>query len=91
MRQGSVAIDWEAISKEKELEKKAESIRRDKRAKEIILHPVSIIVQILNIIMIYGFYEKFTPYSGLKIALTFAFLQLLFLSYIYLHKPDEEA
>ena len=86
-----MAIDWEAISKEKELEKKAESIRRDKRVKEIILHPVSIIVQIINIIIIYGFYEKFTPYSGLKIALAFAFLQLLCLSYIYLHKPDEEA
>jgi hypothetical protein len=53
-----VAIDWEAISKEKELEKKAEFIRRDNRAREISLH---------------------------------AFLQLLCLSYIYLHKPDEEA
>ena len=49
------------------------------------------IPQIINIIIIYGFYEKFTPYSGLKIALAFAFLQLLCLSYIYLHKPDEEA
>jgi len=62
-----------------------------KSHREIILHPVSIIVQIINIIIIYGFYEKFTPYSGLKIALAFAFLQLLCLSYIYLHKPDEEA
>ena len=62
-----------------------------KSHREIILHPVSIIVQIINIIIIYGFYEKFTPYSGLKIALAVAFLQLLCLSYIYLHKPDEEA
>jgi len=59
--------------------------------REMMLHPVSIIVQIFNIIIIYGFYEKFTPYSGLKIALAFTFLQLLCLSYIYLHKPDEEA
>ena len=86
-----MAIDWEAISKEKELEKKAEFIPRDNRAREIILHPVSIIVQIFNIILIYVFYEKFMPYSGLKIALGLTFLQLLFLSYIYLHKPDEEA
>ena len=62
-----------------------------KETRQIILHPVSIIVQIINIIIIYGFYEKFTPYSGLKIALAVAFLQLLCLSYIYLHKPDEEA
>ena len=62
-----MAIDWEAISKEKELEKKAEFIRRDNRAREIILHPVSIIVQIFNIILIYVFYEKFENASFLAL------------------------
>ena len=78
-----MAIDWEAISKEKELEKKAEFIRRDNRAREIILHPVSIIVQIINIILIYSL-------LGLKSALTLAFF-LLAIVFFLLLKPDEEA
>ena len=78
-----MAIDWEAISKEKELEKKAEFIRRDNRAREIILHPVSIIVQIINIIIIYSL-------LGLKSALALTFFLLAIVFFILL-KPDEEA
>ena len=49
-------------------------------------------IQIINIIMIYVFYEKFTPYSGLKIALSLAFFLLAIVFFILL-KPDlfEEA
>ena len=63
-----------------------------KSHREIILHPVSIMIQIINIIMIYVFYEKFTPYSGLKIALSLAFFLLAIVFFILL-KPDlfEEA
>ena len=55
-----------------------------KSHREIILHPVSIIVQILNIMYFYSM-------LGLEIALAFTFLQLLCCSYFYLQKPDEEA
>ena len=87
-----MTIDWEAISKGKELKKKAESIRRDKRAK-IILHPVIIIVfkslsiafAIINIIYFYSLF-------GLKIALAITFIGLLaVIVFFILHKPDEEA
>jgi len=78
-----VAIDWEAISKEKELEKKAEFIRRNNRAREIILHPVSIIVQIFNIIMTYIL-------LGPKSALILLFFLLAIVLFILL-QPDEEA
>jgi hypothetical protein len=66
----------------------------DKRAKEVtagdwketrqmILHPVSIIVQIINIIMIYSL-------LGLKSALALTFFLLAIVFFILL-KPDEEA
>ena len=66
----------------------------DKRAKEVtagdwketrqmILHPVSIIVQIINIIMIYSL-------LGLKSALALTFF-LLAIVFFLLLKPDEEA
>ena len=78
-----MAIDWEAISKEKELGEKS-----DKRSanwhKEIILHPVSILVQIFNIIMIYSL-------SGLRSALAITFFLLAIIMFFILHKPDEEA
>ena len=72
-------------------EKKAESIRRDKRAK-IILHPVIIIVfkslsiafAIINIIY---FYRLF----GLKIALAITFILLAVIMIFILLMPDEEA
>ena len=51
--------------------------------REIILHPVSIIVQIINIVMVYSL-------LGLKIALTLAFF-LLAIVFFLLLKPDEEA
>jgi hypothetical protein len=53
--------------------------------REIILHPVSIIVQIINIIMIYSL-------LGLKFALSLAFFLLAIVFFILL-KPDlfEEA
>ena len=65
----------------------------DKRAKEVtagdwketrqmILHPVSIIVQIINIIMIYSL-------LGLKSALALTFF-LLAIVFFLLLKPDEE-
>ena len=49
----------------------------------MILHPVSIIVQIINIVMVYSL-------LGLKIALTLAFF-LLAIVFFLLLKPDEEA
>ena len=66
----------------------------DKRAKEVtagdwketrqmILHPVSIIVQIINIIMI-------SSLLGLKSALALTFF-LLAIVFFLLLKPDEEA
>mgnify|MGYP001212726696 CR=1 FL=1 len=79
-----MAIDWEAISKEKELEKKQSVISRDNRAREIILHPVSILVQIFNIIMIYSL-------SGFKSALAITFILLVIIVFFILQKPDEEA
>ena len=54
-----------------------------KETREMILHPVSIIVQIINIIMVYSL-------LGLKIALTLAFF-LLAIAFFLLLKPDEEA
>ena len=56
-----------------------------KSHREIILHPVSIIVQIINIIMIYSL-------LGLKFALSLAFFLLAIVLFILL-KPDlfEEA
>ena len=51
--------------------------------REIILHPVSIIVQIINIVMVYSL-------LGLKIALTLAFFLLAIACFLLL-KPDEEA
>ena len=56
-----------------------------KSHREIILHPVSIIVQIFNIIMIYSLYD-------LKSALAFTFFLLAIVFFILL-KPDlfEEA
>ena len=54
-----------------------------KSHREIILHPVSIIVQIINIVMVYSL-------LGLKIALTLAFF-LLAIVFFLLLKPDEEA
>jgi hypothetical protein len=73
-----VAIDWEAISKEKEV-----TAGDWKETREMILHPVSIIVQIINIVMVYSL-------LGLKIALTLAFF-LLAIVFFLLLKPDEEA
>jgi len=69
-------------------------VESDKRAKEVtagdwketrqmILHPVSIIVQIINIIMIYSL-------LGLKSALALTFFLLAIVFFILL-KPDEEA
>ena len=55
----------------------------DKRAKEIILHPVSIIVQIINIIVVYSLYD-------LKSALAFTFFLLAIVFFILL-QPDDEA
>ena len=49
----------------------------------MILHPVSIIVQIINIIMIYSL-------LGLKSALALTFFLLAIVFFILL-KPDEEA
>jgi len=56
-----------------------------KSHREIILHPVSIIIQIINIIMIYSL-------SGLKSALILLFFLLAIVFFILL-KPDlfEEA
>ena len=51
--------------------------------REIILHPVSIIVQIINIIVVYSLYD-------LKSALAFTFF-LLALVFFILLQPDEEA
>ena len=75
-----MAIDWEAISKEKEV-----TAGDWKETREMILHPVSIIVQIINIIMIYSL-------LGLKFALSLAFFLLAIVLFILL-KPDlfEEA
>ena len=54
-----------------------------KETREMILHPVSIIVQIINIIMIYSL-------LGLKSALALTFF-LLAIVFFLLLKPDEEA
>ena len=54
-----------------------------KETRQIILHPVSIIVQIINIIMIYSL-------LGLKSALALTFFLLAIVFFILL-KPDEEA
>ena len=54
-----------------------------KSHREIILHPVSIIVQIINIIVVYSLYD-------LKSALAFTFFLLAIVFFILL-KPDEEA
>ena len=51
--------------------------------REMMLHPVSIIVQIINIIMIYSL-------LGLKSALALTFF-LLAIVFFLLLKPDEEA
>ena len=55
-----------------------------KSHREIILHPVSILVQIFNIIMIYSL-------SGLRSALAITFFLLAIIMFFILHKPDEEA
>jgi hypothetical protein len=54
-----------------------------KETRQMILHPVSIIVQIINIIMIYSL-------LGLKSALALTFF-LLAIVFFLLLKPDEEA
>ena len=54
-----------------------------KSHREIILHPVSIIVQIINIIVVYSLYD-------LKSALAFTFFLLAIVFFILL-QPDEEA
>ena len=54
-----------------------------KETRQMILHPVSIIVQIINIIMIYSL-------LGLKSALALTFFLLAIVFFILL-KPDEEA
>ena len=54
-----------------------------KETRQMILHPVSIIVQIINIIMIYSL-------LGLKSALALTFF-LLAIVFFLLFKPDEEA
>ena len=73
-----MAIDWEAISKEKKV-----TAGDWKETRQMILHPVSIIVQIINIIMIYSL-------LGLKSALALTFFLLAIVFFILL-KPDEEA
>ena len=73
-----MAIDWEAISKEKKV-----TAGDWKETREMILHPVSIIVQIINIIMIYSL-------LGLKSALVLTFFSLAIVFFLLL-KPDEEA
>ena len=73
-----MAIDWEAISKEKEV-----TAGDWKETREMILHPVSIIVQIINIIVVYSLYD-------LKSALAFTFFLLAIVFFILL-QPDEEA
>ena len=73
-----MAIDWEAISKEKKV-----TAGDWKETREMILHPVSIIVQIINIIVVYSLYD-------LKSALAFTFFLLAIVFFILL-KPDEEA
>jgi len=54
-----------------------------KETRQMILHPVSIIVQIINIIVIYSL-------LGLKSALALTFF-LLAIVFFLLLKPDEEA
>ena len=54
-----------------------------KETRQMILHPVSIIVQIINIIVIYSL-------LGLKSALALTFF-LLAIVFFLLFKPDEEA
>ena len=72
-----MAIDWET-------KKKTEVIHPNNRAKEIILHPLSILVQIFNIIMIYSL-------SGLRSALAITFFLRAIIMFFILHKQDEEA